>query len=368
MISNQILFWIKNPVSSAGENIDGICYVRLIDEIQQAHVQLIFVAIEYSKILHKRQKLLEKNKQIQITLDSPRNFKMQINPKKKYELLNGTMFQITRQYGVNDDYTHIQDLYRGKIQSGDYKLPFQVPTKFGMNSSFCYKKSDGQQQAKIQYKIYLKISDSQSNQVIIQNSIPVYINSRYKQIEQKRESEGNIVQFFCIHRGMIELRIRTAKNLYKPGEVLELEYILNSTRSQRQITKVEVKLNHFLSFTDDDENERQIENKILYSNILPGIASGKRSEILKCSITIPNDLKATVKMQFIHNRYILQVEAFADGLLTNLAVPVICQIPIIILERRQQEKLNLIDWKFNNQYQENNSFYQFTSQQQQLFN
>ncbi|CAD8057757.1 unnamed protein product [Paramecium sonneborni] len=314
------------------------------------------------------EKLLEKNKQVQITLDTPRNFKMQINPKKKFELHNGTMFQITRQYGVNEDYTHIQDLYRGKIKSGDYKLPFQVPTKFGMNSSFFYRKQDGLQQAKIQYKIYLKISDSQSNQVIIQKSIPVYINSRFKLMEQKRESEGNIVQFFCIHRGMVELSIRTAKNLYKPGEILELEYILNTTRSQRSITKVEVKLNHYLSFTDDDENERLIENKILYSNVLPGIIPGKRSEILKSSITIPEDLAATVKMQFINNHYILQVEAFADGLLTSLAIPVICQIPIIILERRKQEKLNLNDWKFDIQQQENNSFYQFTSQQQQLFN
>ncbi|CAD8132253.1 unnamed protein product [Paramecium octaurelia] len=55
MNSNEVLFWIKNPVSIAGENINGICYLRLIDDIQQASVQLIFVAIEYSKILHKRQ-------------------------------------------------------------------------------------------------------------------------------------------------------------------------------------------------------------------------------------------------------------------------------------------------------------------------
>ncbi|CAD8140916.1 unnamed protein product [Paramecium pentaurelia] len=315
------------------------------------------------------EKLLEKNKKVQITLDTPRNFKMsQINPKKKYELQNGTMFQITRQYGVNEDYIHIQDLYRGIIKSGDYKLPFQVPTKFGMNSSFQYRNSDGLQQAKIQYKIYLKISDYQSNQVIIQKSIPVYINSRFKLVEQKRESEGNIVQFFCVHRGMIELSIRTAKNLYKPGEVLELEYILNTTRAQRSITKVEVKLNHYLSFTDDDENERVIENNILYTHELPGITAGKRSDILKHSITIPNDLTATVKMQFIKNHYILQVQAFSNGLLTSLAIPVICQIPIIILERRKQDKPNLDDWKFNIQSQDNNSFYQFTSQQQQLFN
>ena len=38
MISNEILFSIKNPVSNAGENIDGICYLRLIDDIEQAHV------------------------------------------------------------------------------------------------------------------------------------------------------------------------------------------------------------------------------------------------------------------------------------------------------------------------------------------
>ncbi|CAD8132255.1 unnamed protein product [Paramecium octaurelia] len=315
------------------------------------------------------EKLLEKNKQVQITLDSPRNFRIsQTNPKKKYELQNGTMFQITRQYGVNEDYTHIQDLYRGVIKSGDYKLPFQVPTKFGMNSSFVYRNSDGLQQAKIQYKIYLKISDLQSNQVIIQKSIPVYINSRFKFTEQKRESEGNIVQFFCIYRGMIELSIRTAKNLYKPGEVLELEYILNTTRAQRCISKVEVKLNHYLSFIDDDENERVIKNSTLYTTELPGNPAGKRSDILKHSITIPNDLAATVKMEFIKNHYILQVQAFSDGLLTSLAIPVICQIPIIILERRKQEKPNLDDWKFITQTQDNNSFYLFTSQQQQLFN
>lgn len=34
MISNEVLFWIKNPVSIAGENINGICYLRLIDDIQ----------------------------------------------------------------------------------------------------------------------------------------------------------------------------------------------------------------------------------------------------------------------------------------------------------------------------------------------
>ncbi|CAD8150122.1 unnamed protein product [Paramecium pentaurelia] len=316
------------------------------------------------------EKLLEKNKQIQLTLDSPRNFKQtQINPKKKYELHNGTMLQITRQYGVNEDYIHIQDLYRGYIKSGDYQLPFQVPTKFGMNSSFQYRNLDGFQQAKIQYKIYLKISDSQSNQVIIQKSIPIYLNSRYKLIEQKRESEGNIVQFFCLHRGMIELSIRTARNLYKPGDVLELEYILNTTRSQRSITKVEVKLNHFLSLTDDDENERVIENNTLYTNVLPGISPGKRSDGLKSLITLPNNLTATVKMQFIKNHYILLVQAFADGLLTSLAIPVICQIPIIILESRKEEKPILNEWKFNTQQQQNNnSFYQFTCQQQQLFN
>lgn len=95
---------------------------------------------------------------------------------------------------------------------------------------------------------------------------------------------------------MIELSIRIARNLYKAGEVLELEYILNTTRSQRSITKVEVKINHFLSLTDDDQNERVIENKTLYTNILPGISPGKRSDGLKSSITLPKDLSATVKM------------------------------------------------------------------------
>lgn len=30
---------------------------------------------------------------------------------------------------------------------------------------------------------------------------------------------------------MIELGIRTPKNVYKPGELLELEYLLNTTRA-----------------------------------------------------------------------------------------------------------------------------------------
>lgn len=55
---------------------------------------------------------------------------------------------------------------------------------------------------------------------------------------------------------MIELQIRVLKNVYKPGDVLEFEYILNSTRTQKGISKVEVKFIHYMFFTDNDENEK----------------------------------------------------------------------------------------------------------------
>lgn len=34
MNSNDILFWIKNSVSLAGENIEGTCFLRLLDDIK----------------------------------------------------------------------------------------------------------------------------------------------------------------------------------------------------------------------------------------------------------------------------------------------------------------------------------------------
>jgi hypothetical protein len=82
---------------------------------------------------------------------------------------------------------------------------------------------------------------------------------------------------------MIELQIRVLKNLYKPGDVLEFEYILNSTRTQKEISKVEAKFFHYMLFTDNDENEKLIQKKCLHEHTMVGLPAGKKSELLKHS-------------------------------------------------------------------------------------
>lgn len=82
---------------------------------------------------------------------------------------------------------------------------------------------------------------------------------------------------------MIELQIRVLKNVYKPGDVLEFEYILNSTRTQKGISKVEVKFIHYMFFTDNDENEKLIQKKLLHEQTMVGLSAGKKSELLKHS-------------------------------------------------------------------------------------
>ena len=68
----------------------------------------------------------------------------------------------------------------------------------------------------------------------------------------------------CLNSGTVELSMRIKKNSFLPGSKINVEYTLNNTRSQKAISRILVRLINKLTFIDNDEMERVIEdNKIL---------------------------------------------------------------------------------------------------------
>ncbi|CAD8182860.1 unnamed protein product [Paramecium pentaurelia] len=357
-MNRNVLFKFYDPVTLAGDQIRGECYLRITEEIPKAQIVLTFQTKMYSKIIEKRQipydqsnpqmipeKLVEKTQRIQVTLDSP--LRQPKQTQKKYELNGEIMYRVIRHYGTHESFVYTQELYTGQVKPGDYKFQFSIPTQYNMSSSFSYKSEDGLKQAKCGYKVTLRVDLPDEASTLMMESADVFINGRVtSEGEQFRQCEGNIVQYLCLNRGTVELSLKLNKNNFIPGEQIQVEYTLDNTRSQRSISRVEARLINKITFIDDDEIERIIENIKVFQQNLGGVNSGQKLERQNASLEIPKNLRATIKTSVIRNQYFLQMEAIADAFLTWLSVPVVCQIPINIQESQLPHKINLEGWNF----------------------
>lgn len=117
----------------------------------------------------------------------------------------------------------------------------------------------GLKQARISYKLTLRVDLPDETRTFLKESADVYLNARIVPSPQHRQSEGNIVQLLCFNRGTVELQVKLDKNNFSPGEKLQLEYTLDNTRCQRAVERVQARILNKLTFIDDDEVERLVE-------------------------------------------------------------------------------------------------------------
>ncbi|KAM3127036.1 hypothetical protein pb186bvf_020846 [Paramecium bursaria] len=354
-----ILFQLKEPVTQAGDQISGFCYVRCPDDIAEARLSLSLQYKQFSKVLHKQKVMIDiiqipydklnpqmipdqyidKLKQVQISQES-----IIVKDQKKYELVGNQLFRIIRQYGLQEPYIHQQEIYNGSVRKGDYKFPFSIQTQGDMPSSFSYRSEDGFKQAKVGYKLVMLIEiDGQS---YMKKSTEVYINGRQDQQAIKKQVEGNIIQFVCLNRGTVEMDVCLQKNIFIPGESIQILYSIDNTRCSRDINRIEVRLLNKLTFIDESEEERIVENRTLLKLSFAGINSGTKNENITRQVDLPKDMQASLKTQFIKNQYYLQIEALADAFMIFMSVPAIIQIPIQIKESRLQSPISLDGWSF----------------------
>ncbi|CAD8212425.1 unnamed protein product [Paramecium pentaurelia] len=355
-MSKSILFQFNDAVTLAGEQITGCCYVRIPQDMPKVQIVLTFQTKEYSKVLEKKQipydesnpqmipdKLIEKQMQVQITLDSP--LKQPKYTQKKYELNGNLLYRVFRHYGTHESFIYTQELYNGSVKAGDYKFNFVIPTQFNMPSSFYYKSADGQKQGKCGYMITLKIDSTEEARTVMMESADVYLNSRFKESEQFRQLEGNIVHFLCLNSGAVELSVKLKTNKFFPGDKISVEYSVDNTRSQRPINRIEVRVINKLIFIDNDDVERIIEDQVVVSQNWDGLLAGQSKDRIVSLLELPKELKASLKTNTIKNQYYFQLEAIVDSFLTWLSVPVVCQIPIHIQEQQTKQSVNLDGWK-----------------------
>ncbi|CAD8071628.1 unnamed protein product [Paramecium primaurelia] len=353
-MNKNVIFIFKSPVTLAGDPINGQCCIRITQELPKCLISLSFYAKQYSKLIQKRklpnvtpnsilEKELEKIERIQVSIDSPQKTQKQ----KKYELNGNVIYRIIRQYGVQKVLLSSQELFKGQVNPGDYKFFFSLPTKENMSSSFFYTSQDGLKSGKCSYKITLQIENLDECLNILKESAEVYINARVQSsVEIQRQSEANIISYFCLNGGIAYLSIKLNKSNFTPGEQAIIEYQIDNSFSSKNINRVEIRLINKLLFIDDDQVDRLVLNQVVFSKILSGVNQGQRLEAQIAQFEIPKNLKASVRNQTISNQYFLQIEALIDQLLISLSNPILCQIPINIQESRFQQVVNLDGWNF----------------------
>ncbi|CAK77397.1 unnamed protein product (macronuclear) [Paramecium tetraurelia] len=353
-MNKYVIFIFKSPVTLAGDPINGQCCIRITQELPKCVINLSFYAKQYSKLIQKRKlpnvnpnsiqdKQVEKIERIQVSMDSPQKNQKQ----KKYELNGNVIHKIIRQYGVQRVLVSSLELFKGQVNIGDYKFFFSIPTNESMQSSFFYTSQDGLKSGKCSYKITLQIQNPDESLIILKESAEVNINARVQSsIEIQRQSDANIISYFCLSGGIVDLKIQLNKSNFTPGELAIIQYHLDNTFSSKPVTRVEIRLINKLIFIDDDQIDRVILNQVVFSKILPGANQGERLEAQIAKFEIPKNLKASVKNQTILNQYLLQIEAIIDQLFIKLSNPILCQIPINIQESRFQQVVNLDGWNF----------------------
>lgn len=65
--------------------------------------------------------------------------------------------------------------------------------------------------------------------------------------------------------------MRLKVNKFKPGDSVQVEYTIDNTRSQKAISRIEAKVINKLTFIDNDEIERVIEDKKILTESWDGV-------------------------------------------------------------------------------------------------
>lgn len=68
--------------------------------------------------------------------------------------------------------------------------------------------------------------------------------------------------------------MRMKNNKFKPGDTLQVEYTIDNTRSQKAISRIEARIINKLTFIDNDEIDRIIENKKILTENWDGVDAG----------------------------------------------------------------------------------------------
>lgn len=151
------------------------------------------------------------------------------------------------------------------LSPGLHRIPFRLAALSGMPCSFKYKHKLRNFQGTIKYKIQAQVSLPGIFQRNLKSEAKIILRQtpRGTAMPSQIVAEAPITTFWCRGNGSVELIAVSDRNVYAPGDEIQLHFSVSPLQSSNRITSVKVSLRRILLFRKKAKAQGGKKEKVL---------------------------------------------------------------------------------------------------------
>ncbi|CAD8156947.1 unnamed protein product [Paramecium octaurelia] len=266
--------------------------------------------------------------------------------KEKTRWQTGSGKNSTTHYGKNvfyEDTVVINTFLDEKLMIGQFVFPFQLDLPSDLPGSFYY--SDGLL-ASVGYKIKVQVISTSKSINDIKNEQEIIIREPIKeilQVSQEKET-ANLSTWCCKKQGSCSIIAKVDKNLYQPGEYIQIAYDIDNSDCKLNIRNVDVIIMSRLNIRSNSGSQYRVEFKI-NSFSQNGIQKGTKlqsSASTGCSLQLINAKHPAIVLtpstagNLVNFSYHVKINPNFEGCTCCSSKPIV-QVPTTLLEVLPQD-------------------------------
>ncbi|CAD8068948.1 unnamed protein product [Paramecium sonneborni] len=231
------------------------------------------------------------------------------------------------------------------LMVGQFVFPFELHLPPNLPGSFLYQSSI---LASLNYKVKVRVVSTSKSINDIKNKQEIIIKEPIKEILQisSKQETANLTTWCCKNQGVSSISAKVEKNLYFPGEFIQITYNIDNSNCKLNIENIDVMIVNRLNIRSNSGSQYNREfqlNALSHKGVEKGMKT-LQSSSQGCSLQIvysqqPNlTVTPSTTGNFVNSSYYVKIIPNFEGCTCCSSVPVV-MVPITILAVLPQEYL-----------------------------